>query len=192
MKEKILVIVAHPDDETIWMGNTLLKNCNKWDATIISLCRRDDENRAPKFAKACKIYNARGFMSDLEDEKLNEIPLNEIIKRIKQFAGKRYDKIFTHGKNGEYGHIRHRDVNKAVNEMIKNKLLSCGELIYFSYERKGKYAYPKKNSDRFINFGKKILKRKKWLIRDVYGFSKNGFEDICCRGAEAFSIKRLK
>ena len=191
MKEKILVIVAHPDDETIWMGNTLLKNSNKWDTTILSLCRRDDSDRAPKFAKICKIYNARGFMSDLEDEKLNKIPLDEAMRRIKKFSGK-YDIIFTHNKNGEYGHIRHKDVHKAVNRMLQDKLLSCKELVYFSYEKKGKYAYPKKNSDRFINFNKTFLKRKKQLIRDVYGFSKNSFEDICCRGAEAFDVRRLK
>ena len=191
MKEKILVIVAHPDDETIWMGNTLLKNSNKWNTTILSLCRRDDSDRAPKFAKICKIYNARGFMSDLEDEKLNKIPLDEAMRRIKKFSGK-YDIIFTHNKNGEYGHIRHKDVHKAVNRMLQDKLLSCKELVYFSYEKKGKYAYPKKNSDRFINFNKTFLKRKKQLIRDVYGFSKNSFEDICCRGAEAFDVRRLK
>ncbi len=188
MKEKILVIVAHPDDETIWMGSTLLKNSNKWDTTILSLCRRDDSDRAPKFAKICKIYNARGFMSDLEDEKLNKIPLEESIRRIKKFSGK-YDIIFTHNKNGEYGHIRHKDVHNAVNKMLQDKLLSCRELVYFSYEKKGKYAYPKKNSDRFINFNKTFLKRKKQLIREVYGFSKNSFEDICCRGAEAFNVR---
>ncbi|MBI2134579.1 PIG-L family deacetylase [Candidatus Woesearchaeota archaeon] len=191
MKEKILVIVAHPDDETIWMGNTLLKNRNKWNTTIISLCRKYDEDRAPKFAKVCRIYNAKSFMSDLEDEKLDEIPLEEVLKRLKAFSGK-YDIIFTHNKNGEYGHIRHKDVHKAVNQMIESGSLSCKELFYFSYEKKGKYAFPKKNSDRFINFGKKILKKKKWLMRDVYGFGKNGFEDICCRSSEAFSIKRLK
>ncbi len=191
MKEKVLVVVAHPDDETIWVGGTLLKNSEKWNMIIFSLCRKDDKDRAPKFKRACNILNAKSFMSDLEDEKLNKIPLNESIKRIKKFSGA-YDMIFTHGKNGEYGHIRHKDVHNAINRMLENKLLSCKELFYFSYEKKGKYAYPKKNSDMFIYLNGNLFKKKKMLIRDVYGFQKNGFEDICCREAEAFNVRRIR
>jgi|TARA_Y100000310_G_C20517404_1_gene731894 LmbE family N-acetylglucosaminyl deacetylase len=191
MKEKILVIVAHPDDETIWMGGLLLKNLGKWNTTIFSLCRKNDKDRAPKFKRVCNIYNAESYMSDLEDEKLNKIPPKEVKKRLKKFSGK-YDKIFTHNKNGEYGHIRHKDVHNAVNEMIKEKKLSCRQLFYFSYQKKGKYAYPKKNSDKFINLAKNLTEKKKVIIRDVYGFNKGGFEDLCCRGKEAFNIKRVK
>ncbi|MBI2523335.1 PIG-L family deacetylase [Candidatus Woesearchaeota archaeon] len=191
MKKKVLVVVAHPDDETIWMGGTLLKNCNNWDTTILSLCRKDDLDRAPKFKKVCEIFNAKSFMSDLEDEKLDEIPLEEATKRIKELSGV-YDKIFTHGKNGEYGHIRHKDVHNAVNQMLRDNSLSCKELCYFSYQKKGKYAYPKKDSDMFIYLNRNLFKKKKELIRDVYGFNKNGFEDICCRAAEAFNVGRIR
>ena len=191
MKKKILVVVAHPDDETIWMGGTLLKNSKKWDATIFSLCRKYDIDRAPKFKRACGIFNAKSFMSDLEDEKLGKIPLKDVTKRIKKFSGS-YDKIFTHGRNGEYGHIRHKDVHNAVNRMLQNKLLSCKELCHFSYQKKGKYAYPKKKSDMFIYLNKNLFKKKKMLVRNVYGFHKNGFEDICCRTEEAFNVMRIK
>ena len=66
MKKRVLVVVAHPDDETIWMGGTLLKNLNNWNLTILSLCRKYDKDRAPKFKKVCKILKAKCFMLNLE------------------------------------------------------------------------------------------------------------------------------
>ena len=130
-------------------------------------------------------------MSDLEDEKLNDIPLEETVSRLKRLAEKRYDMIFTHGKNGEYGHIRHKDVHNAINSMLREKMMSCRKLFNFSYERKGKYAYPRKKSDMFMNSSRNLLEEKKRIIQDVYGFSKNGFEERCCRQAEAFNEVRL-
>ena len=45
--KKALIIVAHPDDETIWMGGTILKYTElEW--TIYSLCRASDKDREPK------------------------------------------------------------------------------------------------------------------------------------------------
>jgi LmbE family N-acetylglucosaminyl deacetylase len=191
MKEKVLIIVAHPDDETIWMGGTILKNIGNWDATIISLCRKNDPDRAPKFKKICKIYKAKSIIDDLDDEKLDGIPVNEVTKRLEKISGS-YSKIFTHGKNGEYGHIRHKDVHKGVNLMMKNKRLKCDEAMFFSYQRIGKYSYPKKDSDKFIYLDKVLLDKKKSLIREVYGFCADGFEDICCRNKEAFKILKKR
>ncbi len=65
------MIVAHPDDETIWMGGTILANPQtKW--TVLSLCRADDKDRAPKFRKVCRFLGAKAIIADLDDEeKLN-------------------------------------------------------------------------------------------------------------------------
>ncbi len=179
-----LVVVAHPDDETIWMGGTILKN-RDWNWTIVSLCRKDDKDRAPKFRKVCRMLGAKSFISDLDDEKMMDIPSEEIKKRLRKFAGK-YDHIFTHGKNGEYGHKRHVDVHDAVVEMAEQGEIRCGRLDFFSYVKNGKYCYPSRNSDRFIKLEANILDKKKNLIEGVYGFDKKSFESICCRAVESF------
>ncbi|MBL7131117.1 MAG: PIG-L family deacetylase [Candidatus Omnitrophica bacterium] len=189
MNKKVLVIVAHPDDETIWMGGTLLSNINNWDLTIISLCRRNDKDRVSKFKKVCKILKAKCFISDLEDEKLNDIPTEEITKRIKRHLDGNYDYIFTHGKNGEYGHKRHIQINNAVVEMLKEKKLPAKKIFFFSYLKKWGRCYPNKNSDKFTKLRDIHFERKKELIQDVYGFKKTSFEFLCCRDTEAFRIK---
>ncbi|MBD3248569.1 hypothetical protein GF336_00810 [Candidatus Woesearchaeota archaeon] len=184
--KKALAVVAHPDDETIWMGGTILKN-KRWDWTIVSLCRKGDLDRAPKFKKVCRILGAKSFISDLDDEKMMDIPSDEIKKRLRKFAGS-YDCVFTHGKNGEYGHKRHVDVHDAVVEMVEHDELNCSKLIFFSYVKNGKYCYPSRNSDRFIKLDGNVLDKKKKLIEGVYGFDKKSFESICCRAVESFKL----
>ena len=62
----VAIIVAHPDDETLWAGGTIL-NHPDWHCFILSLCRASDKNRAPKFYNALKILEAEGIMADLDD-----------------------------------------------------------------------------------------------------------------------------
>ena len=52
------VIVAHPDDETLWGGGVILSR-PAWWWTIVTLCRGSDPDRAPKFARVLERLDHR-------------------------------------------------------------------------------------------------------------------------------------
>lgn len=187
--KRALCIVAHPDDETIWMGGTISKN-SSWDWTIFSLCRANDRDRAPKFKKVCKSYGAKALISDLEDEHLKPLKTSEISNKILQnLKTKSYDYIFTHGENGEYGHRRHKEIHKAVKSLVKSKSLECDKLFFFSYDtpNNSEIPMPTKKPDLTTSLSQSQLSVKKNTITSLYGFQANSFESLSCHKTEAFT-----
>lgn len=193
-KTRALVVVAHPDDEVIWMGGFILGN-PEIDWTILSLCRASDADRAPKFFSVMKVLKAKGIIEDLDDE--NKLTIRQtvpIIKKIilKHFSGKKFDLLFTHGVNGEYGHNRHKGVYLGVKELVASKKLDVNNVLFFDYIKAKKNELPLmkagNNAEITFNLNNKELAKKKKIVAEMYGYPYDGIDVNLCTNPEAFKI----
>ncbi|WP_282017623.1 PIG-L deacetylase family protein [Salegentibacter mishustinae] len=184
-----VVIVAHPDDETLWCGGTILTH-SSFNWFVISLSRGDDPERAPKFYRCIKTLNAAGAMGILDDgPEQNPLDIELIKKAILDLLPElNFDLIITHNPTGEYTrHLRHEEVSRAVLELWYESKISTKELWTFAYED-GKKEYLPRPEEKAFRFPlpEKIWKKKYALITETYGFPTAGFEAKTTPRVEAF------
>jgi pentatricopeptide repeat protein len=186
----VALIVAHPDDETLWAGGTLLSNPS-WNCFIVCLCRAGDTDRAPKFYRALKMLNAEGEMADLDDEP-EQLPLDDktlestILKLLPQ---QHFDLMITHSPNGEYTrHIRHEETGRAAMNLWKSEKISATELLTFAYEDGNKTYHPRPDEKATVKqtLAKEIWLKKYRIITEIYGFSPDSWEAKTTPTTEAF------
>jgi LmbE family N-acetylglucosaminyl deacetylase len=186
----VAVIVAHPDDEALWVGGTILMH-PFWDWFIVSLCRADDPDRAPRFNHALEVFHAKGAMGVLDDgPEQNPLEIDLVKTTILQLLPERhFDLVITHAPRGEYTrHLRHEETARAVIDLWKEGRISAKELRTFAYEDGGKAYLPKPidTADIFCRLPDYIFRRKHRIITDIYGFDINSFEAQTTPHAEAF------
>ena len=134
--KNVTVLVAHPDDETLWAGGFILDNW-AYNYFIISLCRGNDKDRAPKFKKALKILNAQGVMGNVDDgPEQHPLPAEEIERNILDLLpSSPFQLLIAHSPFGEYTrHRRHEEIGKTIISLWSKKRIMTGELWLFAYE----------------------------------------------------------
>jgi len=191
MKGKsIALIVAHPDDETLWAGGTILGH-TEWKWYIISLCRKSDQERATKFFGALKILGAEGVMGDLDDGP-EQFPLDEAEVKstiLDLLPHRHFDILVTHHPYGEYTrHLRHEETARAVIHLWNDHMIEASSLWTFAYHDGGG-AYPPKadvSADILYKLPESLWRKKYALVIDHYGFSTNSFEAKATTHEEAF------
>ncbi len=188
--QSALVIVAHPDDEILWAGGTMLLHPQtRW--TIVVLCRRSDPDRAPKFRRVLQMLGAAGRQGDLDDgPEQTPLPPQEVQHAILALAGGgEHDLILTHSVAGEYTrHRRHEEIGQAVLALWDAGQLTSRELWAFAYQDgNGQHeARAIQEADVFEVLPAGVWERKRGLIGEVYGFGHGSFEAKAAGRQEAF------
>jgi len=189
-KKKVAIIVAHPDDETLWAGGTVLSHPS-WQCYIVSLCRGSDAERSPKFARALEVLRSEGIMGDLDDGP-DQKPLdeNEIQRTILDLLPAHYfDLVISHHPAGEYTrHIRHEETGRAVINLWYSGKISAGEFWAFAYEDGNKSYLPRpvESTGLYNVLSKRIWRRKYSIVTETYGFEPDSFEAKTTPKAESF------
>ena len=161
-----LMIVAHPDDETIFGGNLLL---NKKGWKVICITNASNSIRRGEFIHAMKLIKAEYEMWDHEDTFFNgNFHPQLIIDLTKIFLAKPYKLIVTHNSNGEYGHIQHKALHRIVRNILKSR--KCPQNIQNLYlfspnpSQKGYLTIRKQQLLNSYPSQKRIIKRLKTYI----------------------------
>lgn len=119
---KVLVIAAHPDDEVLGCGGTILKHTEMGDEVSVLLLSdgetsrqtADIRKRQLQAKQAGKILGIKElFLEQLPDNKFDSLPLLEIVKLVEKYLEKiEPDIVYTH--NASDLNVDHQLTAKAV------------------------------------------------------------------------------
>jgi hypothetical protein len=159
--------------------------------TVITLCRKSDPDRAPKFFKALERLNAAGAMGDLDDgPEQTQLDLRKVQATILEvLPSNELEPVITHSLSGEYTrHRRHEETARAVQALQESEALSAKELWMFAYEDGGGKYLPRpiERADFKIKLPDEIWHTKYDIIRNVYGLGPDSFEAKTAPKQEAF------
>lgn len=141
-----LMIVAHPDDETIWGGAHLMEG--KW--FVVCMTNQFFTLRKNEYRNVLNSLGVKGIILDYPDlykgldgkwridqwkYNIQDALANDINTIINY---KNWDQIVTHNPAGEYGHIHHKYVNTAVKNSCSTNTKTFQKLWYFgTFYKKG-------------------------------------------------------
>ena len=140
-----LMIVAHPDDETLWGGAHLLDG--GW--LVVSITHGSDSTRSAEFAEAVTASGNTPLMLSYPDKvNLRRDDWSQVsggieadIATLLQY--KDWQTVATHNPAGEYGHLHHKRTNAivaaaAAGDRTFTGTVKCGEnaLVVFAGIRK--------------------------------------------------------
>lgn len=169
-----VMIVGHPDDETLWGGGHLLRD----KYFVLCMTNSFNEVRKNEFYKALEFSGDKGIIlpyPDLNNKEKsnwehNKIGASKDIEMILQY--KDWEEIATHSPAGETGHRHHKFTSDLVTENAKkhglyNKLMYFGK--FYEKDKVPKSLKPSLSQDE-INKKTEMLKIYKAETKSIDAF----------------------
>lgn len=155
VKEKSVLFVAHPDDDVLFF-NRIMKTEKPY---VVLLTTGTSIIRIKEFKKAMKYYGLRFNYYGLKSRDEREDKLSSIIK--KELNKGSFEKCYSHSESGEYGHVMHMRVGKAV---LKNA--QCGVFTTVSAEEidREENELTEKEKEEKINIFKTIYSSQDFVL----------------------------
>lgn len=167
-----VMIVAHPDDETLWGGAHLLQD----EYLVVCLTNGWNENRKNEFIETMKTTNDKYIILNYPDARkiysngkydtdllsTSKSAMQKDINTILSY--KKWNMVVTHNPNGEYGKYHHKTISSLVTASF-NKYCKNSELWYF-----GRYYNPGNIPGEQIDPG--LLAIKKAMVNRYYPTAK--------------------
>lgn len=135
---KKLMIVAHPDDETLWGGIHLLDG----DYFVVCITNGNNSVRREEFYNVLKESGNDGIILSYPDTLLGKRDdwekvrayIESDVERI--ITSKDWNTVVTHNPAGEYGHIHHKMTSSIVTEKCSEYNMEKSLWYFGKYCRK--------------------------------------------------------